>query len=197
MLKQVWHCAHLSLSLHAENSDAHQPLYPALCAISLTRPMSRRLSHIAMMVFAAFFLWMSHGVNIYHFCCTACEDYGRDIFLLASCEEVHDSHSCPDSGGCVCCTPKVNHDDCAAPSCMHFAPADDGGCGLLHYSIDIQHINNVHYNFYVPVCTVPDLLTFKAVSLSGHTVAAHFFSDIPLHDLSGRDLLSLVSTLLI
>ena len=145
-----------------------------------------------MIAFAVLFLWMSLGVNVYHFCCSACADYGADVFLLTSCEEIHAAHVCTDDG-CACRASA----DAGMPSARAAYDVGGGGCGVEHYSIDIQNIVNIQYHFSAPVCTVPEMMSLLSPALPERHRVARLFCDMPPSSLSGRDLLSRVSTLLI
>lgn len=56
--------------------------------------MKKCALQIVSLCMALFMLSVCGGVNIYHYCCDACRDYGHDIFQTISCEEVHANHHC-------------------------------------------------------------------------------------------------------
>ena len=88
---------------------------------------------------ALFMALISGGVNIYHYCCNACEEHGRDIFHIMSCKEVHSA---------------THHDECdmhhnmkVYDCCMH---GDGDNCSMqTEDHCDVQHIeapNFSHFN---------------------------------------------------
>ena len=56
--------------------------------------MKKCVRNIFVLVMACFILFGMGGLNIYHYCCDACEEYGHNIFTTISCEEVHSLHHC-------------------------------------------------------------------------------------------------------
>ncbi|MBO5085921.1 MAG: hypothetical protein J6B65_01640, partial [Paludibacteraceae bacterium] len=58
--------------------------------------MKKCALQIVSLCIAIFIAYISGGLNIYHYCCDACEEHGHDIFQTISCEEVHESHHCSD-----------------------------------------------------------------------------------------------------
>ncbi|MGM9794825.1 MAG: hypothetical protein ACI3ZZ_01195 [Candidatus Aphodosoma sp.] len=58
--------------------------------------MKKWVQNISVLLMAGLILFGIGGLNIYHYCCDACEEYGHNIFTTISCEEVHAHHHCSD-----------------------------------------------------------------------------------------------------
>ena len=56
--------------------------------------MKKYALQIISLCLAVFIVCISGGLNIYHYCCDACQEHGHDIFQNISCEEVHAEHHC-------------------------------------------------------------------------------------------------------
>lgn len=92
---------------------------------------------------AMFIAYICGGLNIYHYCCDACEEHGHDIFQTISCEEVHASHHCSD-------------DDCQHSHYNHtriIENQDDLCAHLMEDSdhCDVHHIDAPYFSQFNPL----------------------------------------------
>lgn len=58
--------------------------------------MKKLVQNISVLIMVCLLLVGTGGLNIYHYCCDACEEYGHQIFNTITCEEVHSHHHCSD-----------------------------------------------------------------------------------------------------
>ena len=97
---------------------------------------------------AFFMAFISGGLNIYHYCCDACAEHGRDIFHIMSCKEVHsDAHNeeCD-----------IHHDMAIYDCCMHDESDEcltkEGHCDVQHIEApDFSHFHTEKVSFVAPL----------------------------------------------
>lgn len=56
--------------------------------------MKRKLSHVFVVLLAAFIGYAASGVNVFQYCCEACENHGNGYFTYVSCDDVHSLNDC-------------------------------------------------------------------------------------------------------
>ena len=110
--------------------------------------MRKCVLQIVSLCMALFIAYAGGGLNIYHYCCDACAEHGRDIFHIMSCKEVH---SATHDDEC-----DMHHDMVVYDCCMH---GDSDECLTRDGHCDVQHIeapdfSNFHtekVNFVAPL----------------------------------------------
>ena len=133
-----------------------------------------------------FIAYISGGLNIYHYCCDACEEHGHDIFQTISCEEVHASHHCSDDD---CHHEHHNHtriienrDDL----CAHLM-ASSAHCDVHHVEAPyFSQSNPLKVNFVSPLIAIIEAIHNSQFIIHNHEYEALDY-DIPItHNLTGR-----------
>ena len=98
---------------------------------------------------ALFMALVSDGVNIYHYCCNACEEHGRDIFHIMSCKEVHSTTHHDECN--------MHHDMIVYDCCMHgdgdnCSMQTEGHCDVQHVEAPyLSHFNTEKVSFVAPL----------------------------------------------
>ena len=159
--------------------------------------MKKCALQIVSLCIAIFIAYISGGLNIYHYCCDACEEHGHDIFQTISCEEVHASHHCSDDD---CQHSHYNHtriienqDDL----CAHLM-ADSDHC-------DVHHIDAPYFSQFNPLkvnIVSPLVAIFETIHNSQFIIHDYEYEaldyDIPIvQNLTGRAIIVRKSVYLI
>ena len=141
--------------------------------------------------------YISGGLNIYHYCCDACEEHGHDIFQTISCEEVHESHHCSDDD---CHHEHHNHtriienrDDL----CAHLM-ASSAHCDVHHVEAPyFSQSNPLKVNFVSPLVAIIEAIHNSQSIIHNHEYKTLDY-DIPIiHNLTGRAIIMRKSAYLI
>ena len=160
--------------------------------------MKKYALQIVSLCLALFIAYISGGLNIYHYCCDACEEYGHDIFQTISCEEVHTSHHCSDDD---CHHEHHNHtrvienrDDL----CAHLM-SDSAHCDVHHIEAPyFSQFNPLKMNIVSPLVAILPISMHNA-QCTMHNIECKMQSEaIPLVQiLTGRAIIVLKSAYLI
>ena len=144
-----------------------------------------------------FIAYISGGLNIYHYCCDACEEYGHDIFQTISCEEVHTSHHCSNDD---CHHEHHNHtrvienrDDL----CAHLM-ANSAHCDVHHVEVPyFSQSNHLKVNLVLPLVAIIEIIHNSQFII--HNYEYSFINNgVPIaHNLSGRAIIVRKSAYLI
>ena len=147
---------------------------------------------------AVFIVCISGGLNIYHYCCDACQEHGHDIFQNISCEEVHAEHHCSEDD-----CHHSHHDHARVIEntndlCAHLT-ANSAHCDVHHIEAPyFSHFNTTKVNIVSPLVAI--LEPIHNTQLVIHSYEHTFFNNngIPIaHDLSGRAIIVRKSAYLI
>lgn len=146
-------------------------------------------------ILAIYILCVSGGVNVYHYCCNACESYGHNIYQTISCDEVHSQHHCTDTN----CTHlhTLSHIHNIDDLCAHIAQ-NSSHCDVHH--IDAPQLTIDSDNIAVPTTAITAILVNTETILVDHDIAtATIESSLPNAPpiLDGRAIIALKSSLLI
>ena len=159
--------------------------------------MKRCVLQAISLCLAIFVAYISGGLNIYHYCCDACEEHGHDIFQTISCEEVHESHHCSDDD---CHHEHHNHtriienrDDL----CAHLM-ASSAHCDVHHVEAPyFSQSNPLKVNFVSPLVAIIEAIHNSQSIIHNHEYKTLDY-DIPiLHNLTGRAIIMRKSAYLI
>ena len=156
------------------------------------------MRNIVSVVLALYIMCVSGGVDVYHYCCDACRDYGHNIYRTITCDEVHGEHRCTDSG----CTSHHSHEATShhhTPSdlCSHIAQTSRH-CDVHHFDAPQLTVDNSHVSLpAIPVAAILaptiDIDFIQTYSLDNEVNA--FSNAPPLLD--GRAILVLKNSYLI
>ncbi len=147
---------------------------------------------------ALFMLSVCGGVNIYHYCCDACRDYGHDIFRTISCEEVHVSHHCSED---VCHHKHQNHTRIIEDKddlCAHLM-AQSAHCDVHHIEAPyFSHFNGTKVNIVSPLVAIIETIHNSKFIIHNYEYKIFDNNGVPIaHDLSGRAIIVRKSAYLI
>ncbi len=159
--------------------------------------MKRCVLQAISLCLAIFVAYISGGLNIYHYCCDACEEHGHDIFQTISCEEVHTSHHCSDDD---CHHEHHNHTrviENRNDLCAHLM-ADSDHC-------DVHHIDAPYFSQFNPLkvnIVSPLVAIFETIHNSQFIIHDYEYEaldyDIPIvYNLTGRAIIVRKSAYLI
>lgn len=142
----------------------------------------------------------SGGVDIYHYCCDACAEYGHNIFRTISCEEVHALHHC-DELDCVHCGNHTHRRSAVSENskdlCSHLA-SKAKHCDVHHINApQLQTHNSVDFKISLPVA---DMLFYDNIVSEIYSETTEkeyrFLADPPLF-IDGRAIIVLKNSYLI
>ena len=159
--------------------------------------MKKCALQIVSLCIAIFIAYISGGLNIYHYCCDACEEHGHDIFQTISCEEVHESHHCSDDD---CQHSHYNHtriienqDDL----CAHLM-ADSDHCDVHHIDAPyFSQFNPLKVNIVSPLVAIFETIHNSQFIIHDYEYEARDY-DIPIvQNLTGRAIIVRKSAYLI
>ena len=149
--------------------------------------MKKCAVQIVSLCLAMFIAYISGGLNIYHYCCDACEEHGRDIFQTISCEEVHAEHHCTDDDchhGHHDHTRIVeNRDDL----CAHLM-ANSAHCDVHHVEAPyFSQSNPLKVNLVSPLVAILATVHNSQVVVRDYEYTFFNKNGVPIaHNLSGR-----------
>ena len=160
--------------------------------------MKKYVFKIVSLCLAMFIAYIGGGLNIYHYCCDACEEHGHDIFQTISCEEVHAEHHCTEDD---CHHEHHNHtriienrDDL----CAHLM-ASSAHCDVHHVEAPyFSQSNPLKVNFVSPLIAIHPISMHNAQCIM-HNIECKIQSEaIPLVQiLTGRAIIVRKSAYLI
>ena len=160
--------------------------------------MKKYALQIISLCLAVFIVCISGGLNIYHYCCDACQEHGHDIFQNISCEEVQAEHHCSEDD-----CHHSHHDHARVIEntndlCAHLT-ANSAHCDVHHIEAPyFSHFNTTKVNIVSPLVAI--LEPIHNTQLVIHSYEHTFFNNngIPIaHDLSGRAIIVRKSAYLI
>ena len=144
---------------------------------------------------ALFMALVSDGVNIYHYCCNACEEHGRDIFHIMSCKEVHSA---------------THHDECdmhhnmkVYDCCMHGDGDDcsmqaEGHCDVQHIEApDFSHFNTEKVSFAAPLMATLTSIHNSQFVIDNYEIKTQNYGIPIVRNLLGRAIIVLKAAYLI
>lgn len=161
---------------------------------------------------ALFMALVSGGVNIYHYCCDACEEHGRDIFQTISCEEVHESmhnaqctmHNYKNDSLQEC---NICKSQCTACNCKNKVSICKNNetmvnnadhCGIIHIEAPyFSQFNSLKINIVSPLVAIIETIKNSQFIIHNHEYEAIDYDDPIVYNLTGRAIIVRKSAYLI
>ena len=156
--------------------------------------MKKCVLQIFSFYFAIFIAFVSGGLNIYHYCCDACEELNQCSIHNAQ-HTIIDSQS-PSSD--ECCSHHYKEEEIADWG-NNKIKSNTNKCGLTRIEApDFSHLNKKSVNFIAPLIATPITIHNSQVSIQDYEYKFFNKHGVPIaHDLSGRAIIVRKSAYLI